>query len=239
LLDWLATQFVERGWSVKAMHRLIMLSQTYQLSSNGPPEDAQADPGNDLYWKYNRQRLDAESIRDAMLKVSGDLDPTVGTEHPFPPFAAWNWTQHKPFAAVYETNRRGVYLMVQRSQRHPYLSVFDGADPNVSTPGRDSSVTPLQALFAMNSEFIHDCSEHFAARLMDDAPDNARRLDLAFESALARPPTAPEKKRALAYLDESRQKLEAANVSPDMLTQESWASFLRAMLASNEFIYID
>ncbi len=239
LLDYLATRFIESGWSVKSMQRLIMLSQTYQMSSNGPPADAQADPGNDLYWKFNRQRLDAESIRDAMLKVSGDLDPTVGTEHPFPPFVAWNWTQHKPFAAVYETNRRSVYLMVQRSQRHPYLSIFDGADPNVSTPGRDSSVTPLQALFAMNSEFIHDSSEHFAARLLDDAPGNARRLDLAFKSAFARSPAAEEEKKALAYLDESRQKLAAADVSPDLLTQESWASFLRAVLASNEFIYID
>jgi hypothetical protein len=216
-----------------------MLSQTYQMSSNGTAADAQADPGNELCWKFNRQRLDAESIRDAMLKVSGDLDPTVGTAHPFPPFAAWNWTQHKPFAAVYETNQRSVYLMVQRSQRHPYLSVFDGADPNVSTPGRDSSVTPLQALFAMNSEFVHNRSEHLAARLLDEAPENARRIDTAFELAFARPPTAEEEKKALAYLDLSRQKLAAANVSPDLIDQESWASFLRAMLASNEFMYID
>jgi len=239
LLDYLASRFIESGWSIKAMHRLIMLSQTYQLSSNGPHEDAAMDPGNDLYWKFNRQRLDAESIRDAILKVSGDLDSTVGTGHPFPPPVAWNWTQHKPFAAVYETDRRSVYLMVQRSQRHPYLSVFDGADPNVSTPGRDSSITPLQALFAMNSEFIHDCSEHWAARLMDEAPDNARRLDMVFELAFARPPTALEKKKALAYLDQSRQKMGAADVGPDLLTQESWASFLRAVLATNEFMYID
>jgi Protein of unknown function (DUF1553)/Protein of unknown function (DUF1549)/Planctomycete cytochrome C len=239
LLDYLATRFIESGWSIKALQRLIMLSQTYQLSSNGPKADAALDLNNDLYWKFNRQRLDAEEIRDAMLKVSGDLDSTVGTEHPFPPRADWNWTQHKPFDAVYETNRRSVYLMVQRSQRHPYLSVFDGADPNVSTPGRDSSITPLQALFAMNSKFVHERSENWAARLLDDAPDNARRLDVVFESAFARPPTVLEKKKALAYLDQSRQKMGAADVSPDLLTQETWASFLRAVLASNEFIYID
>jgi hypothetical protein len=239
LLDYLATRFIESGWSIKAIQRLIMLSQTYQLSSNGPKEDAAIDLNNDLYWKFNRQRLDAEEIRDAMLKVSGDLDLTVGTEHPFPPRADWNWTQHKPFDAVYETNRRSVYLMVQRSQRHPYLSVFDGADPNVSTPGRDSSITPLQALFAMNSPFLHDRSEHWAARLLDEAPDNVSRLDVVFDSAFARPPTEREKEKALAYLDQSRPKMAAADVSPDLVTQETWASFLRAVLASNEFIYID
>ncbi|HLW79193.1 MAG TPA: PSD1 and planctomycete cytochrome C domain-containing protein [Terriglobia bacterium] len=134
LLDYLAARFIASGWSIKAMHRLIMLSRVYQLSSDGPPPNLQADPGNDLYSRFNRQRLDAESIRDAMLKVSGDLDPTVGTAHPFPPPAEWNWTQHKPFAAVYETNQRSVYLMVQRSQRHPYLSLFDGADPTSARP---------------------------------------------------------------------------------------------------------
>jgi hypothetical protein len=239
LLDYLATRFVESGWSIKAMHRLIMLSHVYQLASDGPPENAPSDPGNDLYWKFNRQRLDAECIRDAMLKVSGDLDPTVGVEHPFPPPATWDWTQHKPFAAVYDTSQRSVYLMVQRSQRHPYLSLFDGADPNVSTPERTSSTTPLQALFVMNSEFIQQRSEHFAARLADDAPDNAGRLNLAFESALARSPTPEERQRALAYLDQSRRALEAAGVSADLVTQESWASFLRGLLASNEFMYID
>ena len=129
--------------------------------------------------------------------------------------------------------------MVQRSQRHPYLSVFDGADPNVSTAERTSSVTPLQALFVMNSEFIQERSERYAARLMDAEPDDARRLDLVFESAFARPPAPEEQQRALAYLSQSRKMLEAADVSPDRVTQESWASFLRAVLASNEFIYID
>jgi hypothetical protein len=239
LLDYLALRFVEKGWSVKAVHRLIMLSHAYQLSSNGPEKNTQADPNNDLYWQFSRQRLDAESIRDALLKVCGDLDPTIGVAHPFPPPASWNWTQHRPFAAIYDTNQRSVYLMVQRSQRHPYLSLFDGADPNVSTPERISSTTPLQALFMMNSEFIQQRSEHWAARLLDEAADNARRLNLVFECAFARPPDSQEQHRALAYLDDSRQKLEAADVGPDRVTQESWASLLRVLLASNEFIYVD
>jgi hypothetical protein len=239
LLDYLATRFVESNWSVKAIHRLIMLSRTYQLSSDGPMRNAQIDAGNDWYWKFNRQRLDAESIRDAMLKVSGDLDPAIGVAHPFPPPATWDWTQHKPFNAVYETNRRSVYLMVQRSQRHPYLSIFDGSDPNVSTAERTTSITPLQALFMMNSEFVRERSEHWAARVMDATPDNAHRLNLVLESAFARLPTVEEQQRASAYLDGSPRKLQDADVSPDLLTQESWASLLRTVLASNEFVYID
>ena len=239
LLDYLATHFIESGWSIKRVHRLIMLSATYQVRSDGPEENAKTDPSNDLRWKFDRQRLDAESIRDAMLMVSGDLNPAVAGAHAFPHPAAWDWTQHDPFAALYDTNKRSVYLMVQRSQRHPYLSTFDGADPNVSTAERTSSITPLQALYMMNSEFVHTRSRHFADRIIAAAPDDRRRLKLAFESALGRPPTRDETQRALGYLRLSRQKLEGAGVTSGQLTRESWASFLRGVLATNEFIYLD
>ncbi len=239
LLDFLATRFIESGWSLKALHRLIMLSRTYQLASFGPAAYSKIDPANDLRWRFDRQRLDAESTRDAMLEVSGDLDPAEAGVHPFPHPATWNWTQHKPFSAVYDTNKRSVYLMVQRSVRHPYLSTFDGADPNVSTGQRTTSITPLQALFLMNSEFVHERSKHFAARLIAAAPTNTRRLNLAFETAFGRPPTPAETRRALEYFRLSQQKLRAAGVSGDDLAEKSWASFLRAMFASNEFTYID
>jgi len=239
LLDYLAARFVQGGWSIKAIHRLVMLSATYQLSSDGPEENAKIDLANDLRWKFDRQRLDAESIRDAMLTVSGDLDPREGGVHPFPHPASWDWTQHRPFEALYETNRRSVYLMVQRSQRHPYLSTFDGADPNVSTAQRVTSTTPLQALYMMNSQFVEERSRHFADRVIAAAPDDRRRLKLAFELAFARSPTRGETERALEYLRRSRQKLESAGISIGQLTRQTWASFLHAMVASNEFIYVD
>src|SRR6201999_3078113 len=100
------------------------------------------------------QRLDAESIRDALLSIGGNLDRTEGGAHPFPAVGAWNFTQHQPFAAVYETNRRSVYLMTSRLARHPYLELFDGADPNATTAHRSNSTVPTQALFLMNSPFI-------------------------------------------------------------------------------------
>ena len=239
LLDYLATRFIESGWSIKALHRLILLSATYQLSSKGGEENAKSDVTNDLHWRFDRQRLDAESIRDAMLAVSGDLDPREASAHPFPNPADWNWSQHKPFEALYSTNKRSVYLMLQRSQRHPYLSIFDGADTNVSTALRTASVTPLQALYMMNSEFIHERSLHFADRVIASAPSDAGRLKLAFQLAFSRLPTPEESQHAIEYCRLSREKLAASGVTIGQLPREVWASFLCAMLASNEFIYID
>src|SRR5207244_4831822 len=105
------------------------------------------DVNDDYLWRYPRRRLDAESIRDALLAVSGGLDRSPGGPHPFPAQSTWDFTQHKPFKAVYDTNRRSVYLMTQRIHRHPFLGLFDGPDTNTSTAGRTTSTTPLQALF--------------------------------------------------------------------------------------------
>src|SRR5579871_3215853 len=175
LLDWLASEFMASGerkppvesansstggsrsplaWSIKKMHRLIMLSRTYQMSSDDDPANLQIDVANEYLWHFARRRLDAESIRDTLLAVSGGLDRTTGGPHPFPEQTTWNFTQHNPFKAVYETNRRSVYLMTQRIQRHPFLGLFDGADTNASTARRVTSTTPLQALYLMNDPFV-------------------------------------------------------------------------------------
>ena len=119
LLDWLATRFVEGGWSVKSMHRLIMNSAAYQQSSEFDVNAAETDPESRLLWRFNLRRLSAEEIRDAMLAVSGELDRTVGGEHPFPTIETWGFSQHMPYYGVYPTNRRSVYLMQQRLKRHP------------------------------------------------------------------------------------------------------------------------
>src|SRR5206468_9698451 len=155
LLDYLAAGFAESGWSIKAMHRLLLLSATYQLASANDERAAAADPSNELLWRFSRRRLDAEAIRDAMLLLGGNLDRSRGGPHPFPPVASWGFTQHNPFFAVYETNRRSVYLMNQRLRRHPFLALFDGPDPNASTPRRTETTVPTQALFLMNDPFVH------------------------------------------------------------------------------------
>jgi len=164
LLDFLARYFVDSGWSLKALHRLILLSHTWQLASTGG--DLEKDPNNELWSRAERRRLDAEAIRDTMLSVSGDLDLTPGGEHPFPAVHTWGFTQHNQFFALYDTPRRSVYQMQQRLRKHPFFALFDGADTNSSTGVRANSTTPLQSLFAMNDSFVHERANRLAARLV-------------------------------------------------------------------------
>ena len=180
LLDYLADTLVNQGWSLKRLHKQILLSRVYQLSSGDDNPAAQTDPANESWWKFDRRRLEAEAIRDAVLVTSGQLDRSPGGPHPFPPRTSWGFTQHAPFKAVYETNRRSVYLMTQRIQRHPFFAIFDGADPNTSTAERTLTTTPSQALFLMNDPFIHQQSEALARRLLATAEDDAQRIQLAF-----------------------------------------------------------
>src|SRR5262249_23037668 len=149
----------------KALHRDILLSKAYQLASSHDDANAAKDPGNRRYWRYDRRRLDAEAIRDAMLMISGKLDLKRPGGHPFPPIETWGWTQHNPFKAAYASSHRSVYLMTQRIQRHPYLGLFDGADTNTSTEQRGTSTVPQQALFLMNNPWVKGQAEGFARRL--------------------------------------------------------------------------
>ncbi len=220
LLDWLARRFVESGWSVKAMHRLIVPSRAYRLASGGN-RDA-------LYGRFERRRLDAESIRDAMLAAGGGLDATPGGAHPFPPRSSWGFTQHVPFTAVYESDRRSVYVMTQRIKRHPFFATFDGPDPNATTGERRASITPLQALFLMNDPFVHRQAERLAARLL--AAPGDRRIELAQLLAFGRPPSPAERRAAEEHL---------RRISEKLAPPEAWASYARAILMANEFIYVD
>jgi hypothetical protein len=239
LLDYLATRFVENGWSIKAMHRLIMLSQTYQQAVRDDPKYRELDANNELLWTFERRRLDAESIRDAMLFVSGDLDTSTCVPHAFPAEETWSYTQHKPFDAVYPSKARSVYLMQQRIKKHPYLELFDGADPNSSTPRRVINTTPLQALFMMNDAFAHERAANFGRRIRQAAKDDEERLTAAYQLALARPPTRDELQLGKAYLQEYQAKLATKNVSDHDQRVFAWASFARALLSNNEFVYID
>lgn len=239
LLDWLAFRFVESGWSVKAMHRLIMLSRTYQLSSKDDLRNARADVSNDLHWRYDRQRLDAESIRDSLLAVAGNLDRTQGQEHPFPAASTWDFTQHKPFKAVYDTDRRSVYLMTQRIQRHPFLALFDGADTNASTASRVTSTTPLQALFLMNDPFVHAQSAALAERLIRERTSDSGQVERAFLLLFGRQPTAEEEATARSYLSQVRKQLLTEKMPPARLESRAVASLARALFLCNEFVYVD
>jgi hypothetical protein len=239
LLDWLARRFIESGWSVKAMHRLIMQSRVYQLAAVADPTTIPGDPANDFISGFRRRRLDAEAIRDALLFLGGNLDASQGGPHPFPPSAEWGFTQHNPFKAIYDTNRRSAYLMTQRIQRHPYLAIFDGPDTSVSTPLRLTSTTPLQSLYLLNDPFVHAQAERIAARLIAERSDEASRIERAYQLLLSRPPSSDEIAAAGAFLQAARAKLEAAKTPPEQFGALSLQSYVRAMLLLNEFVYID
>jgi hypothetical protein len=239
LLDHLAGQFIKSGWSFKAMHRTIMLSRVYQLANDDDENNLKLDPDNQYHWRYGRRRLDAEAIRDTILAVSGTLDRTPGGAHPFPEQAKWDFTQHKPFKAAYDTNRRSVYLMTQRIYRHPFLGLFDGPDTNASTSERTTTTTPLQALFLMNDPFVHEQSRKFAARLMRERKEDNQRIDLAFALAFGRPPSAEEKTAAAKHLDQVADRLRDAKISIEQQRVRAWESLARVLFMSNEFVYIN
>jgi mono/diheme cytochrome c family protein len=240
LLDYLASRFVEEGWSFRAMHRRMLLSRAYQMSSADDAANAKLDVDNEFLWRHPRRRLDAESIRDALLAVSGALDRSPGGAHPFPPMPTWDFTQHKPFKAVYNTDGRSVYLMTQRIQRHPFLAIFDGADPNASTATRVTSTTPLQALYLMNDPFVHARASGLARRLHAERSDNVSRIELAYVLLFGRPPTAEELRTSRRYLGRVFDKLRSEGVlTTEQVTQQTWESFARGLVLSNEFVYLD
>jgi hypothetical protein len=207
LLDYLASYFVEHNWSVKAIHRLILNSKAYQLSSADDESNALKDPANNFYWRFDRRRLDAEAIRDTMMFASGDLDLSRPAAHPFPPPEKWTWTQHNPFQDRYNTTHRSVYLMTQRFQRHPFLALFDGPDTNNSTEARRNSIVPQQALFALNNAFVDEQAKLFARRLLAARADDDGRLRYAQELAWSRSPTHVELAKYKSWLQRARQLL--------------------------------
>ncbi|WP_145034373.1 DUF1553 domain-containing protein [Caulifigura coniformis] len=240
LLDYLASVFRDGGWSVKAMHRLILSSKTYQQSAMRSDEAVARDPSNDWLSGFPRRRLDAESIRDAMLALGGNLDLSRPGAHPFPPAHTWGFTQHKPFKAVYESRHRSVYLMTQRIQRHPYLAIFDGADPSTSTAARMSSTTPLQALFLLNDAFVHEQSRLIAERIVAEGGSTDERIQRAFTLLFSRPAVEGDVEAARDFLEKAKSLAAAEAGAPaDKAAPAEWQAFVRALLRLNEFVYLD
>jgi hypothetical protein len=239
LLDFLASRFMESGWSIKSMHRLIMLGSAYQMSCEGDATAQEMDTENAMLSHFNRQRLDAESIRDSILALGGSLDRSMGGPHPFPPVGSWGFTQHNPFFAVYDNNRRSAYLMTQRLKRHPFLALFDGADANSSVAKRPVTMVPTQALFMMNDPLVHEQSAGLARQLLAAKPDVRGRVGLVFEMALGREPSSQELARATEFLSAYREQLQLAKVPADQHELSAWAAYARTILCSNEFVFVE
>ena len=229
LLDYLAARFMEDGWSFKKMHKLILMSETYQQSSLDVAANSAIDPENKFFWRQNRQRLDAEQISDSIRLLSGTLDLSMAGRQPFPNDRTYFYRQHEPFGGNYPNPRRAIYGMQQRVQKNPYLDLFDGSDGNLALPERGSTTTSLQALYLMNSEFLHEQSQLIARKFQDP--------QLAFEAIFGRPAKASELEKSKEFLAKLQNQYTAAGEAEPQA--KAWASYVHAMLGSNPFLFIE
>ena len=244
LLDWLATEFVTHGWSIKHLHRLMVLSSTYQQSSRARPSELaeQKDPGNRLLWRMNRQRLEGEAIRDHALAAVGTLNHRLGgpmVRVPLEPEVYdLIFTEGEPDGLwpvtpdVREHTRRSIYLFAKRNVHLPLFEAFDQPDSLTSCPSRPVSTFAPQALIMMNGPFMQEQSKLFAARLVRECGAEAeRQIDRAYRLALGRPARPAEKQTAVAFL---AKQAELAGGS-----QAALADFCLALLNCNEFVYVN
>jgi len=236
LLDWLATRFEEEKWSIKAMHRLILTSSAYRQSSQRQdPRAEKADPDNRLLWKFNRQRLEGEAIRDCVLAVSGRLNSEGGGPPVFPPLPkGLDEAQKVQGINTWETTtgpegrKRSIYVFQRRSLNLPLLETFDAPVFNSSCDRRRASITALQALAMYDGEFVNREASYFAERVRKESSgDQEQQIRLAFQIALGRNPTPAEVKQVQSFFHSLGDKSEAL------------AGACRVLLNSNEFVYVD
>jgi cytochrome c553 len=240
LLDWLAVRFVEQKWSVKEMHRLIMLSNTYQMSTTYDAQAAEVDPENTLLWRANRQRLEAEPIRDAVMAVSGDLDLNMGGTLLTYKDRQYVSDTEKRGSVDYNRNRRAVYIPVVRSSMYEVFQAFDMPDPATSSGDRAATVVAPQALFMMNGAVVLMHTRTMAEQLLKRTDlDDAGRIRDAYERALARPPSPKEIDGALSFIAQIDRAMQARKTDPVERRTFAWQSFCKALLSSNEFIYLN
>jgi hypothetical protein len=234
LLDWLARRFIETGWSVKELHRQILLSAVYQQSSSLPTiaadqKDPQlVDPENKLFWRARIQRLEAEQIRDAMLVTSESLEPEIGGKTIPLRNREFVFNHTSKDATTYESNRRTVYLPIVRNHLFDMLEQFDYPDPAAPTGSRNSTVVAPQALLMLNAPIVRESSKRLAERLLK-LPAAGERVALAYTLLYGRPPEPGELREALRCIDEFAITEPAAR---------AWSLFCQALYAANEFIYL-
>ena len=234
LLDWLAVEFIESGWSIKHMHRLILRSTVYRQSSWVDKAVEETDPSNRLWSRFSKRRLEAEAIRDAMLAVSGQLDLTMYGES-VPTERAENG---RVFVSADHPGRarRSVYISTQRTGIPGILTTFDAPVPETNTPTRSSSAISQQALIAMNNPLMHDSAKALRDRVESEGHEHFEdRLNRIWTLAYARNPTDEETGLLKAWMADA---MDAYNPSIGQ-SQEAWKTICHSVLSSNEFLYID
>jgi len=242
LLDWLAVDFIEHGWSIKRLHRQIMLSTAYMQSSRRASFEPaqQIDPENRLLWRMNLRRLEAEIVRDALLAVSGALDPTAGG----PPVEITNpadgLSEAKGAPTATSGNRRSVYLFARRVYPLKFLEIFDAPIMPVNCTQRTSSATVLQSLALLNSEFMFARAEQFARRIETASGlEQGACVKTGFLFALAREPGETEFAKSLEFLAQQQQMYASPAVQADAAQQMALVDFCHMLLSANEFFYVE
>jgi hypothetical protein len=249
LLDWLAAWFMDNGWSVKKLHKLILASNTWRMSSRiVEPSYAEEDPENRLVWRHAYNRLEAEAIRDAMLAISGQLNPKrygpsmrpaipkEALEGSSDPATIWTASDET------EASRRTIYMFVKRSLIVPMVEVLDFCDTVRSAPRRTNTNVPTQALSLLNGAFVLQQARHLAARIEKEAgPDPSRKLDRAYLLAFGRVPDESERSALIGFL--GREAKSARKESPKLAEAEiqarAWMQVCRVILNMNELVYVE
>ena len=245
LLDWLATEFVRQGWSVKQMHRLIMNSETYKMASAFyQAEDLQKDPTDVYLWRFPIRRMEAEILRDNTLDAAGNLNLQAGGPPYFPaipvsvradqPRGTWDLTKEGP-----DNWRRGVYAYVKRGLKYPMFEVYDLPDLNVTCERRATSTVPTQALTMLNNEFMLMQADSFAKRVMKEAgSDPAAQVKTMYRIALSRDPTAKEIATNVTFLKKQQEQVMSGGANQDAAALSALTDLAHVTLNLNEFVYI-
>jgi hypothetical protein len=216
LLDYLADRFIENGYSMKALHREIMLSATYQLSSEFSQQNFAADPDNRLYWRANHRRLDAEATRDSLLFAAGTLDPTIGGPS---------------VELTDDSRRRTVYAAISRFKPSVRLATFDFPDARATSEKRNVTHVPLQRLFFLNSSFVWSQAEQLVKRLPGGEATDAARIRRAYQLLYAREATDSEVQLGLEFLQNVGRNTQGS--------APAWQHYAQVLLSANEFLFVD
>jgi hypothetical protein len=255
LLDYLTAVFYEGAWSIKNLHRLILLSNTYQQSTAFNPEAYAIDPENELLWRYRRRRIEAESVRDTALQVSGMLNLKMGGPGVFPVLpqglVVRYWKRNQDPA---EENRRSIYVFVKRNTRYPIFEAFDAPIALASCARRYQTVSVTQSLELWNGEIFLKCARLFAERVLRKSESMEDSVAYAFRLAFGREPTAKEQNLAARFLndqsrilmgraaDQPQRKASVKEILPLGIAQvwaEAFVDFCHVLLNSNEFLYLN
>ncbi len=233
LLDWLAARFVEDGWSFKKLHREIMNSAAYRMSSEPSPEALEKDPGNRLFSRFVRRRLAVEEMRDGLLSIDGSIDLAMGGSLQSGFGTDGENNQGRLSINPDKQVRRTVYMPLRRANLPALLNLFDFGDATTVQGRRISTNVAPQALFMLNSEFLTERSANLAKAIVAGAGSDAQRLEAAYLRTLNRKPSAGEVDAGLTYVGEFEKRFPSAGRAA------GWQSMCRVLMASNDFIYVD